>query len=84
MTSPFFHTKILCTKIQPKELQDHIPEETQWMDITLDLREMIAIRENLDEDGDPQVTLYSRCDIWTVSGSYEEILPIWEEARAQR
>jgi hypothetical protein len=74
-------TEILCTEKQLPALEGIAPPNEQWMKITIDLRHVISVRENLDEDGGPQVTLYTGVDCFTVRGQYEDIVPRWLKAR---
>ena len=76
-----FQTEILCTEKQPSSLEGILEPEQRWMKITIDLKHVISVRENLDEDGGPQVTLYTGLDCFTVRGQYEEIVPRWIKAR---
>ena len=82
-----FETEICCWKETATEdelerlgLKPETPEE-QWMKITIDLRQCVAVRENSDHDGGPQVTLYINSDAFTVRGEYDDIRARWIKAR---
>jgi len=60
-------------------IDSDIPEI--WFKCAIDLRTVISIRQNRDDENE-LVTLYTERDNFTLKGNFDEILPLWKKARS--
>jgi hypothetical protein len=76
-TSALLETTIICVNRAQEEMGIK-PEEIDEK-IVIDLREVISIRTNRDDEDDrPIITLYGPTENWTVHGDYDQVVRQWK------
>jgi hypothetical protein len=76
-TSAILETTIICVNRAQEEMG--IKSEEIDEKIVIDLREVISIRTNRDDEDDrPIITLYGPAENWTVLGDYDQVVKQWK------